>query len=186
MLVAKAPPIQPVHWPPPTTTHAFGMCDMLSPPRGGWSSCTLERVKSLPHSQLIDYSCLHKQIDLLPTQKSTLLLGRPDESERAPPKQPTGGGAESRCRAENKRVHISAGAWLGRDFTGGRGRYGPEPWVSCPGLFPIPPWGEVTLHPPVSRGKRTPKCHIWRPVPWTSHRATFLFLIGALGNVLPY
>ena len=109
-LVAKAPPIQPVHWPPPTTTHAFGMCDMLSPPRGGWSSCTLERVKSLPHSQLIDYSCLHKQIDLLPTQKSTLLLGRPDESERAPPKQPTGGGAESRCRAENKRVHISAGA----------------------------------------------------------------------------
>lgn len=83
------------------TTHAFGMCDMLSPPRGGWSSCSLGRVKSLPHSQLIDYSCLHKQIDLLPTQKSTLLLGRP-ESERAPPKQPTGGGAESRCRAENK------------------------------------------------------------------------------------
>lgn len=32
-------------------------------------------------------------------------------------------------------------------FTGSRGRYGPEPWVSCPGLFPIPAWGEVTLHP---------------------------------------
>lgn len=60
----------------------------------------LGKGESLPHSQLIDYSCLHKQIDLLPTQKSTLLLGRP-ESE-SPPKQPTGGGAESRCRAENK------------------------------------------------------------------------------------
>ena len=99
---SSGPPIPPVSLPLPTATHSFGVCDTLSPPRGGWSSCSLERGKTPPYTQLLDYiACLHKQIDLRPTQKSPLLLGRP-ESERAPPKQQSGRGAESRCRVEHK------------------------------------------------------------------------------------